>query len=56
MQTVIMFFMRMFAVFFARVNPASTSEKPACIKDKPAAEQEPDKGQGCSEAVYRFCH
>ena len=27
------FFITMFAVFFARVKPASTSAKPACIRN-----------------------
>ena len=33
METSMMFFIRMFAVFFARTNPASSMAKPACMKN-----------------------
>ena len=32
-QKSIRFFMKMFTAFFERVNPASTSAKPACMKN-----------------------
>ena len=38
MQKSIMFFIKMFPVFFARVKPASQSANPACIKKTNAAQ------------------
>ena len=37
MQKSIRFFIKILPVFFARVNPASHMEKPACIKNTSAA-------------------